>query len=95
MCEIIFRNSLDSHLFVRYLNHQSDTKNKTTMKNASTVVLLNEFEAMVLHKHYKEMAKKYKRLGISSLPEKYLERADQWLNKAIEIAKENEENSRY
>lgn len=58
------------------------------MKNSSKVVSLNEIEAMVLHKHYIEMAKKCQELGISS---DYFEIADQWLNKAIEIAKENEE----
>ena len=60
------------------------------MKNASNVVTLNEFEAMALHKHYREMAKYWQEKGLLSIVDEYYLKADKWLDLAIEIANEAE-----
>jgi hypothetical protein len=60
------------------------------MKSTKTQVTLNEFEAMALHKHYRQMAKSCKEKGLLSIVEEYYLEADKWLDLAIEIAKENE-----
>jgi hypothetical protein len=60
------------------------------MKSTKTQVTLNEFEAMALHKHYRQMAKSCKEKGLLSIVEEYYLIADKWLDLAIEIAKENE-----
>jgi hypothetical protein len=60
------------------------------MKSTKTQVTLNEFEAMALHKHYRQMAKSCKEKGLLSIVDEYYLIADKWLDLAIEIAKENE-----
>ena len=60
------------------------------MKSTKTQVTLNEFEAMALHKHYREMAKYYKEKGLLSIVDEYNLKADKWLDLAIDIAKESE-----
>jgi len=60
------------------------------MKSTKTQVTLNEFEAMALHKHYREIAKSCKQQGLLSMFDEYYLMADKWLDIAIEIAKEKE-----
>ena len=81
-------------LHMKYLSHIFETsittKQNTHMKNASNVVTLNEFEAFALHKHYQERGDHYKQLGLTSIYEDCYEKANQWMEKAIEIANEAE-----
>ena len=63
------------------------------MKSTKTQVTLNEFEAMALHKHYRQMAKdymakNYQEKGFLSIVDEYYLMADKWLDVAFEIARE-------
>lgn len=60
------------------------------MKKTKAQVTLNQFEAIALHKHYREMAKKYQEQGLLSIVGEYNLKANKWLDLAIEIAKEKE-----
>lgn len=54
------------------------------------LVEITQFEAMALHKHYREMAKKYQEQGLLSIVGEYNLKANEWLDLAIEIAWELE-----
>jgi hypothetical protein len=60
------------------------------MKSTKGKVTLNEYEALALHKHYREMAKSCKEKGLLSIVEEYSLKSDKWLDLAIEIARESD-----
>lgn len=59
----------------------------------TNLVEITQFEAIALHKHYREMAKKYQEQGLLSIVGEYNLKADKWLDLAIEIASEIEQTN--
>ena len=56
----------------------------------TNLVEITQFEALALHKHYREMAKKCQEQGLLSIVGEYNLKANEWLDLAIDIAKELE-----
>ena len=60
----------------------------------TNLVEITQFEALALHKHYREMAKKCQEQGLLSIVGEYNLKANEWLDLAIDIAKELESKNK-